>query len=35
VTRNEAEELLTYPHDRDLVGKAIRRSPWRRLLGRK
>jgi 8-oxo-dGTP diphosphatase len=35
VTRNEAEELLTYPHDRDLVGKAIRRSRWRRLLGRK
>jgi 8-oxo-dGTP diphosphatase len=35
VTRDEAEELLTYPHDRDLVGKAIRRSRWRRLFGLK
>jgi 8-oxo-dGTP diphosphatase len=35
VTRDEAEELLTYAHDRDLVGKAIRRSRWRRLFGLK
>jgi 8-oxo-dGTP diphosphatase len=33
--RNEAEDLLTYPHDRELVRKALRRHFWRRLLGRK
>jgi 8-oxo-dGTP pyrophosphatase MutT (NUDIX family) len=31
--RDEAEELLTYPHDRELVRKALRRHRWRRLLG--
>jgi 8-oxo-dGTP diphosphatase len=34
-SRDEAEELLTYPHDRELVRKALRRHRWRRLLGRK
>jgi 8-oxo-dGTP diphosphatase len=29
VTQREAEELLTYPHDVDLVRKAIRRYRWR------
>ena len=33
--RGEAEELLTYPHDRELVRKALRRHRWRRLTGRK
>jgi 8-oxo-dGTP diphosphatase len=33
VTRKQADELLTYPHDRELVRKAIRRHRWRRLLG--
>jgi 8-oxo-dGTP diphosphatase len=28
VTRDEADELLTYPHDRELVAKALRH--WRR-----
>ena len=32
VTRPEAEELLTYPHDVDLVRKAVRRYRWRKLL---
>ncbi len=30
----EAEELLTYPHDRELVRKAIRRRRLRRLIGK-
>jgi 8-oxo-dGTP diphosphatase len=34
VTRPEADELLTYDHDRSLVRKAMRRNRWRRLLGR-
>jgi 8-oxo-dGTP pyrophosphatase MutT (NUDIX family) len=34
-SRDEAERLLTYPHDRELVRKALRRHRWRRLLGRK
>jgi 8-oxo-dGTP diphosphatase len=34
VGREEAEELLTYPHDRELVRKALRRHRWRRLLRR-
>ena len=34
VTRSEAEELLTYPHDVELVTKAMRRFRWRRLFGR-
>jgi 8-oxo-dGTP diphosphatase len=33
--RGDAEELLTYPHDRELVGKALRRDRLRRLLRRK
>jgi 8-oxo-dGTP diphosphatase len=33
--RRAAEELLTYPHDRELVGKALRRHRWRRLLRRR
>jgi 8-oxo-dGTP pyrophosphatase MutT (NUDIX family) len=32
--RGEAEQLLTYPHDRELVAKALRRHRWRRLIGR-
>ena len=32
--RDAAEELLTYPHDKELVRKALRRHRWRRLLGR-
>jgi 8-oxo-dGTP diphosphatase len=31
LTRREADELLTYEHDRELVHKAIRRYRWRRL----
>jgi 8-oxo-dGTP diphosphatase len=30
-TRREADELLTYDHDRELVRKAIRVNRWRRL----
>ena len=26
----EADELLTYPHDKELVKKAMRRYRWRR-----
>jgi 8-oxo-dGTP diphosphatase len=33
LTRREAEELLTYEHDRELVRKAIRKYRWRRLRG--
>jgi 8-oxo-dGTP diphosphatase len=32
--RDAAEKLLTYPHDKELVRKALRRHRWRRLLGR-
>ena len=32
VTRSEAEDLLSYPHDRKLVRTALRRHRWRRLL---
>jgi 8-oxo-dGTP pyrophosphatase MutT (NUDIX family) len=32
--RDAAEELLTYPHDKELVRKALRRQGWRKLLGR-
>jgi 8-oxo-dGTP diphosphatase len=35
VTRREAGELLTYPHDADLVRKAMRRYRWRMLLRRR
>jgi 8-oxo-dGTP diphosphatase len=35
LTREEAEKLLTYPHDRELVRKAMRRHRLRRLLGKK
>jgi 8-oxo-dGTP pyrophosphatase MutT (NUDIX family) len=31
--REAAEQLLTYPHDRELVRKALRRHRWRRLIG--
>ena len=34
VTREEAGRLLTYPHDRELVKKALRRYRCRRLLRR-
>jgi 8-oxo-dGTP pyrophosphatase MutT (NUDIX family) len=34
VSRAEADDLLTYPHDRDLVHKALRRYRWRKLLSR-
>jgi 8-oxo-dGTP diphosphatase len=34
VGRQTAEELLTYPHDRELVEKALRRHRWRSLLRR-
>jgi 8-oxo-dGTP diphosphatase len=34
VGREQAEELLTYPHDRKLVRKAIRVHRWRKLLRR-
>ena len=32
VTPDEADELLTYPHDKELVHKALRRYRWRRVL---
>jgi 8-oxo-dGTP pyrophosphatase MutT (NUDIX family) len=32
VTPAEADELLTYPHDKELVGKALRRYRWRRFV---
>ena len=35
VTEAEAEEVLTYPHDRELVKKAIKRRRRPRLLRRK
>lgn len=31
VTRKQADELLTYPHDRDLVRKALRKARLRKL----
>jgi 8-oxo-dGTP diphosphatase len=31
LTSEEADELLTYPHDKELVHKALRRYRWRRL----
>jgi 8-oxo-dGTP diphosphatase len=34
VGREQAEELLTYPHDRELVRKALRMHRWRKLLRR-
>jgi 8-oxo-dGTP diphosphatase len=34
VNRDTADRLLTYPHDRELVRKALRRHRWRRLLKR-
>ena len=34
VGREEAEQLLTYPHDRELVRKALRVHRWRKLLRR-
>jgi 8-oxo-dGTP diphosphatase len=30
-TPDEADELLTYPHDKELVHKALRRYRWRRV----
>ena len=35
VDQDEAESLLTYPHDRELVRKALRKYRVRRLFGRK
>jgi 8-oxo-dGTP diphosphatase len=32
LTPQEADELLTYPHDKELVGKALRRYRWRRFV---
>ncbi len=32
VTSTEADELLTYPHDKELVGKALRRYRWKRIM---
>ena len=32
MTRSEADELLTYPHDKELVRKALRRYRWRKLM---
>jgi 8-oxo-dGTP diphosphatase len=34
VERDPAVKLLSYPHDRELVRKALRRHRWRRLLKR-
>jgi 8-oxo-dGTP diphosphatase len=34
VAREQAEELLTYPHDRKLVRKALRLHRWRKVLRR-
>jgi 8-oxo-dGTP diphosphatase len=31
LTSEEADELLTYPHDKELVHRALRRYRWRRL----
>ena len=32
VTPEEAYEVLTYPHDKELVRKALRRHRWRRVI---
>ena len=32
VTQSEADELLTYAHDKELVRKALRRYRWRKLM---
>src|SRR5215212_5059612 len=32
VTPDEAEELLTYPHDKELVKKGLRRYQWQRFI---
>jgi len=32
LTPGEADELLTYPHDRELVRKAMRRYRWKRVM---
>jgi 8-oxo-dGTP diphosphatase len=32
VTLSEADGLLTYPHDKELVGKALRRYRWKRVM---
>jgi len=32
LTPSEADELLTYPHDKELVGKALQRYRWKRLM---
>jgi 8-oxo-dGTP pyrophosphatase MutT (NUDIX family) len=32
VTPDEADEQLTYPHDKELVHKALRRYRWRRVV---
>jgi 8-oxo-dGTP pyrophosphatase MutT (NUDIX family) len=32
VTPDEAYEVLTYPHDKELVRKALRRHRWRRVM---
>lgn len=32
LTPEEAEELLTYPHDKELVRRALRRHRWRRAM---
>jgi 8-oxo-dGTP diphosphatase len=32
VPPEEAEEVLTYPHDKELVRKALRRHRWRRIM---
>jgi 8-oxo-dGTP diphosphatase len=32
VTPSEADELLTYPHDKELVHRALRRYRWKRVM---
>jgi 8-oxo-dGTP diphosphatase len=32
LTLSEVDELLTYPHDKELVGKALRRYRWKRVM---
>jgi hypothetical protein len=32
VTPEGADELLTYPHDKELVRRALRRYRWRRVM---
>jgi 8-oxo-dGTP diphosphatase len=31
-TPDQADEMLTYPHDKELVHQALRRNRWRRLM---